>query len=236
MAAAPHPVVEIARVVRERGGRALVVGGWVRDRLLGKESEELDMEVFGIAAADLPAILEPFGRVEPIGKSFPVYKIANIDVGLPRRESKSAPGHKGFVVEGDPSMTIEEAARRRDFTVNAISWDPLTDEYFDPSNGRADLEKKRLTAVDPVTFGDDSLRVLRAVQFAARFEMTLDEQTKALCRAIRLDDLPAERIWGEMEKLLLRRSEEHTSELQSRLHLVCRLLLEKKKKNELIFS
>jgi tRNA nucleotidyltransferase (CCA-adding enzyme) len=200
---------DIARAVDGRGGRALVVGGWVRDRLLEKvgttsTTEELDMEVFGIAAADLPAILEPFGRVEPIGKSFPVYKIANIDVGLPRRESKSAPGHKGFVVEGDPSMTIEEAARRRDFTVNAISWDPLTDEYFDPSNGRADLEKKRLTAVDPVTFGDDSLRVLRAVQFAARFEMTLDEQTKALCRAIRLDDLPAERIWGEIEKLLLR--------------------------------
>ena len=162
------------------------------------------MEVFGIPAQDLPAILEPFGNVEPIGKSFPVYKIANIDVGLPRRESKSAPGHKGFVVEGDPSMTIEEAARRRDFTVNAISWDPLTDEYFDPSNGRADLEKKLLSVVDPVTFGDDSLRVLRAIQFAARFEMTLDEQTKALCRAIRLDDLPPERIWGEMEKLLLR--------------------------------
>ena len=95
------------------------------------------MEVFGIRAGDLPAVLAPFGKVEPIGKSFPVYKIRNIDVGLPRRESKTAPGHKGFLVEGDPSMTIEEAARRRDFTVNAISWDPLTDEYFDPSNGRA---------------------------------------------------------------------------------------------------
>jgi tRNA nucleotidyltransferase (CCA-adding enzyme) len=207
---------DIARAVRERGGRALVVGGWVRDRLLEKADladlkvgttytpDELDMEVFGIPAPDLPAILEPFGKVEPIGRSFPVYKIANIDVGLPRRESKSAPGHKGFVVEGDPSMTIEEAARRRDFTVNAISWDPLTHEYFDPSNGRADLEKKLLRVVDPGTFGDDSLRVLRAVQFAARFEMTLEEQTKASCRAIRLDDLPPERIWGEIEKLLLR--------------------------------
>ena len=140
---------DIARAVRASGGRALVVGGWVRDRLLesangegGKvgtanAQEELDMEVFGIPADDLPAVLEPFGKVEPIGKSFPVYKIRNIDVGLPRRESKSAPGHKGFLVEGDPSMTIEEAARRRDFTVNAISWDPLTGEYFDPSNGRA---------------------------------------------------------------------------------------------------
>ena len=111
------------------------------------------------------AILEPFGKVEPIGKSFPVYKIANIDVGLPRRESKNAPGHKGFIVDGDPSMTIEEAARRRDFTVNAISWDPLTDEYFDPANGRVDLERKLLRVVDPATFGDDSLRVLRALRF-----------------------------------------------------------------------
>ena len=101
-------------------------------------------------------------------------------------------------------MSIEEAARRRDFTVNAISWDPLTGEYFDPANGRDDLNRRILKAVDLDTFGDDSLRVLRAVQFAARFEMTLDEQTKALCRSIRLDDLPPERIWGEIEKLLLR--------------------------------
>ena len=195
---------DIARAVRARGGRALVVGGWVRDRLLGRDSDEIDMEVFEVPAEHLPVVLEPFGKVEPIGKSFPVYKIANIDVGLPRRESKTAPGHKGFIVEGDPSMTLEDAARRRDFTVNAISWDPLTDEYFDPFDGRTDLERKILKAVDPKTFGDDSLRVLRAVQFAARFEMTVDEATKTLCRSIRLDDLPPERIWGEIEKLLLR--------------------------------
>jgi tRNA nucleotidyltransferase (CCA-adding enzyme) len=211
MLPAPPTAVEIARAVRDRGGRALVVGGWVRDRLrrwadlkVGTTIEEVDMEVFGIPARELPSVLEPFGKVEPIGKSFPVYKVGNVDVGLPRRESKSAPGHKGFVVEGDPSMTIEEAARRRDFTVNAISWDPLTDEYFDPFEGRADLKQGILKAVDPDTFGDDSLRVLRAVQFAARFEMTLDADTRALCRSIRLDDLPPERIWGEIEKLLLR--------------------------------
>ena len=204
MAPPPPVVIEIARAVRERGGRALVVGGWVRDRLMENASHELDMEVFGVPARELPAVLETFGKVEPIGKSFPVYKIGNVDVGLPRRESKTSPGHKGFVVEGDPSMTIEEAARRRDFTVNAISWDPLSDEYFDPVGGRTDLMSRILRAVDPRTFGDDSLRVLRAVQFAARFEMTLDEDTKALCRSIRLDDLPPERIWGEVEKLLLR--------------------------------
>jgi tRNA nucleotidyltransferase (CCA-adding enzyme) len=200
----PPTVVEIARAVRDRGGRAVIVGGWVRDRLLGIDSKDLDMEVFGIPAGDLPRLLEPFGKVEPIGQSFPVYKIASIDIGLPRRESKAGRGHKGFVVEGDPSMSIEEAARRRDFTVNAVSWDPLIDEYIYPLTARQDLEAKILRAVDPDTFGDDSLRVLRAVQFAARFEMRLDEETKAVCRRIRLDDLPPERIWGEIEKLLLR--------------------------------
>src|SRR5689334_1395895 len=125
MLPAPAKAVEIARAVRDRGGRALVVGGWVRDRLrmsadlkvgTTSEPEEVDMEVFGIPARELPSVLAPFGKVDPIGKSFPVYKVGNIDVGLPRRESKSAAGHKGFVVEGDPSMTIEDAARRRDFT------------------------------------------------------------------------------------------------------------------------
>ena len=201
-------VSDIARAARQRGGRALVVGGWVRDRLLdfdqGHESKDVDMEVFGIPAADLPAMLAPFGRVEPVGQSFPVYKIGTIDIGLPRRESKSGRGHKGFVVEGDPSMSIDEAARRRDFTINAISWDPLTEEYLDPFRGRDDLQRKVLKAVDPQTFADDSLRLLRAVQFAARFELKFDADTAMLCRGIRLDDLPAERIWGEVEKLLLR--------------------------------
>ncbi|RPI53777.1 MAG: HD domain-containing protein, partial [Acidobacteria bacterium] len=155
-------------------------------------------------AAELPSLLERFGRVEPIGQSFPVYKIGPIDIGLPRRESKSGRGHKGFLVEGDPSMSIEDAARRRDFTTNAISWDPLTGAFEDPFHGRDDLDRKILRAVDAATFGDDSLRVLRALQFAARFELTLEEGTKALCRSIRLDDLPPERIWGEIEKLLLR--------------------------------
>jgi tRNA nucleotidyltransferase (CCA-adding enzyme) len=200
-------VSEIARAARARKGRALVVGGWVRDRLLDTgdagDAKDVDMEVFGIPAAELPALLAPFGNVEPIGQSFPVYKIGTIDIGLPRRESKAGRGHTGFTVEGDPSMSIEEAARRRDFTINAIAWDPLTEEYLDPFGGREHLQRRLLKAVDLQTFVDDSLRVLRAVQFAARFELTLDAATAALCRAIRLDDLPSERIWGEIEKLLL---------------------------------
>jgi tRNA nucleotidyltransferase (CCA-adding enzyme) len=175
----------------------------VRDRLLGHESKDMDVEVFGIAAAELPTLLSTFGKVEPVGQSFPVYKIGTIDIGLPRRESKAGRGHKGFIVEGDPSMSIEEAARRRDFTINAISWDPLSDEYIDPVHGRDDLQRRVLRVVDRDTFGDDSLRVLRALQFAARFELTLADETRALCRSIPLDDLPPERVWGEIEKLLL---------------------------------
>jgi tRNA nucleotidyltransferase (CCA-adding enzyme) len=198
----------LARAVREAGGRALVVGGWVRDRLRGVPSKDLDVEVFGLPQEQLLAVLRALGRVEPVGQSFPVYKLTglsdgDVDVALPRRESKRGRGHKGFAVQGDPDMPIVEAARRRDFTVNAIAWDPLTDAYEDPFDGRGDLARGVLRAVDPATFGDDSLRVLRAVQFAARFEFRLDEPTAVLCRTIPLDDLPAERVWGEVDKLLL---------------------------------
>jgi tRNA nucleotidyltransferase (CCA-adding enzyme) len=193
---------DVAAAVRREGGRALIVGGWVRDRLLGLESKDVDIEVFGIPADRLLTLLSSFGHVEVVGESFQVFKLGDIDVSLPRRESKSGRGHRGFQVTGDPTMTVEEAARRRDFTINAISWDPLRDEYIDPFDGRADLEGHRLRMVDPATFGDDSLRVLRGVQFAARFNLEMDEQTRASCRSIRLDDLPAERVWGEIEKLL----------------------------------
>jgi tRNA nucleotidyltransferase (CCA-adding enzyme) len=217
----PPPIVAaIAAGVRDAGGRALVVGGWVRDRLLDlsvrtpnpesriPDPSDIDVEVFGIPGEQLPGLLAAFGRVEAVGQSFPVYKVISaetgaIDVALPRRESKQGRGHKGFDVRGDPFMSLDEAARRRDFTINAISWDPLTGEYVDPVDGRADLARRLLRVVDETTFADDSLRALRAVQFAARFDFVLDEQTAALCRRIRLDDLPAERIWGEIEKLLL---------------------------------
>src|SRR5207248_3897667 len=96
-----------------------------------------------------------------------------------------------------------EASRRRDFTVNAIAWDPLTGEYLDACNGRGDIARRVLRVVDPTTFGDDSLRVLRAIQFAARLGFAPDDEARTLCRAIPLDDLPSERVWGEVEKLLL---------------------------------
>jgi len=194
----------VAESVREAGGRALIVGGWCRDRLLGRASKDIDLEVFGLPADRLRVLLERFETVQTVGESFTVYKIGTIDVALPRRESKIARGHRGFEVRGDPDMSFEEAGRRRDFTINAIGFDPLTGDWLDPFGGRADLDRRLLRAVDRRTFGDDSLRVLRAVQFAARFELAVDAGTAARCRDIPLDDLPAERVWGEFEKLLLR--------------------------------
>jgi tRNA nucleotidyltransferase (CCA-adding enzyme) len=204
----PASVQTIASAIRDAGGRALIVGGWVRDHVLKRPSKDIDVEVFGVTADRLPLVLQRAGRVEPVGQSFPVYKVIaddgfDIDVAMPRRESKQGRGHKGFAIEGDPFMSLADAARRRDFTINAIAWDPLTNKFEDPAHGLVDLERRLLRAVDLRTFGDDSLRVLRAVQFAARFEFALDDDTMALCRTIPLDDLPAERVWGEIEKLLL---------------------------------
>ena len=199
----PPAVIAIAEAVRAAGGRALVVGGSVRDQLLGLAAKDFDVEVFGVAPDALRPLLEQIGRVDAVGESFSVYKVAGLDVSLPRRESKTGRGHKGFHVDGDPHLSEREAARRRDFTINAISRDPLTGALVDPFDGQADLAARRLRVVDPATFGDDSLRVLRALQFVARFDLGVDDDTRALLAGIPLDDLPSERVWGEVEKLLL---------------------------------
>jgi tRNA nucleotidyltransferase (CCA-adding enzyme) len=192
----------IAASVRNAGGRALIVGGWVRDRVMGRDAKDIDLEVYGLDALGLRQLLESLGRVETVGESFQVYRSGDIDVSLPRRESKAGRGHRAFDVTGDPTMPLEEAARRRDFTVNAIAWDPLTGDYLDPFDGRGDIRRRLLRVVDPARFADDSLRVLRAVQLAARLDFHLDDGARELCRTISLDDLPAERVWGEIEKLL----------------------------------
>ena len=196
--------LRVARAVRDAGGRALIVGGWVRDTLLGNTSKDIDIEAYGLPADKLQAALAGLGAVNSVGASFAVFKLGPLDVSLPRTESKAGRGHRGFNVTGDPALPLAAAARRRDFTVNAIAWDPLQREYLDPHDGRADLAARRLRMVDPATFGDDSLRVLRAMQLAARLEFDVDAPTRAVCRTIALDDLPAERIWGELDKLLLR--------------------------------
>ncbi len=205
MSAIPEKVVALASAVRAAGGRALLVGGCVRDLLMSIEPKDWDLEVYGVEPARLRALLDEFGPVNVVGEAFTVYKLGpDLDVSLPRRERKSGRGHRAFVIEGDPSMSIEDAARRRDFTVNAILQDPLTGEIIDPFGGQEDIKDKTLRAVSVDTFAEDSLRVFRAAQLAARFAFDIEARTVALCRTIDLSDLPAERVWGEMEKLLLR--------------------------------
>jgi tRNA nucleotidyltransferase (CCA-adding enzyme) len=205
MSDVPERIARIAETIRAEGGRALLVGGCVRDWLMGQQPKDWDLEVYGVEPLRLREILDQFGQVNAVGEAFTVYKLGpDLDISLPRRERKTGTGHRGFVIEGDPSMTVIEATRRRDFTVNAILKDPLTGETLDPFNGEADLRNGMLRAVSADTFVEDSLRVLRAAQFAARFEFDIEPDTVALCRSIDLSDLPPERIWGEMEKLLLR--------------------------------
>ena len=205
----PHATtLKLAKAIQAAGGRALLVGGWVRDALLGKTlSKDLDIEVFGLEAKPLRNVLEGFGRVHLVGRQFGVYKLnlkgAEYDVSIPRRERKSGSGHRGFDVETDPSMTFEQAAYRRDFTMNAMGYDPLTEELMDPYGGQAHLQAGVLAHVGPA-FGEDPLRTLRAMQLAARFHLTIAPETLAICREQDLTELPSERLWEEFRKLLLK--------------------------------
>jgi tRNA nucleotidyltransferase (CCA-adding enzyme) len=205
MAQLPQKLVDIAKVVANAGGRAMLVGGCVRDRLMGIEPKDWDVEVYGVEPAKLRKVLDDFGDVNAVGEAFTVYKIgSDLDVSIPRRERKVGRGHKGFVIEGDPHMTCEEASKRRDFTINAILQDVLTGEIIDCFGGQEDIKKGVIRHVSSETFAEDSLRVLRAAQFAARFEFDIDPKTIAICKTIDVTDLPNERIWGELEKILLK--------------------------------
>jgi tRNA nucleotidyltransferase (CCA-adding enzyme) len=206
MATEIEVIAGIARAIREAGGQSLLVGGWVRDRLLGIESKDFDLEVYGLSAERLEETLRRFGEVIAVGRAFGVLRVKGIDAdfSLPRRDSKTGRGHRGFLVEVDPTMTFDEAARRRDLTMNAIGFDPLTEEIIDPHHGRRDLLARRLRAVDRGTFSEDSLRGLRVAQFAARFEMRPDQELVEICSTLDLSDLPGERMFDEFEKLLLK--------------------------------
>jgi tRNA nucleotidyltransferase (CCA-adding enzyme) len=205
MHAKPEKITRLAQTIKEQGGRAMLVGGCVRDFLMGVKPTDWDLEIYGIDPEKLRKILDSFGKVDAVGEAFTVYKIGHdLDVALPRREKKVGRGHKGFVIEGDKDMSFAEAAKRRDFTINAILQDALTGEIVDIYGGREDIKNRILRVVSKETFAEDSLRVLRAAQFAARFEFEIDAETVELCRQIDLTDLPKERIWGEFEKLILK--------------------------------
>ena len=196
--------------VAAAGGRPYIVGGAVRDAVLGLPVKDFDIEVFGLAPDRLKAALASIGEVNAVGEAFTVYKVTGlegldaVDVSIPRRDSKVGPGHRGIAVAGDPALSLAEASRRRDFTINALLLDPATGAIVDPQRGQADLAARRLRAVDPATFGEDPLRALRAVQLAARFELTVDPDTARLCASMPVAELPSERVFGEIEKLLLK--------------------------------
>lgn len=196
--------LEILTTINNNGGKAYLVGGSVRDALLDNPIKDADIEVFGIDSDRLESLLKEKFVLSEVGRSFGVFKIHhhNIDIALPRRESKIAPGHKGFSVEGDPSMSIEEAASRRDFTINAIYWDIQSNEIIDPYNGKQDLEKGVIRHTSD-KFIEDPLRVLRAMQFAARFKMHVAPETIELCKKITPENLSHERIFDEWKKLIL---------------------------------
>ena len=195
---------DIASLVREAGGRALMVGGSVRDLMLGGiEVKDIDIEVFGVAPDILQQLLAPKYPFDACGVSFGVLKVKglDIDVALPRRESKLGEGHRAFAIASDPSLSVFDASTRRDFTINAMYCDPLTGEVEDPHGGRADLEQRILRHVSP-KFAEDPLRVLRGMQFVARFGLTPAPETIAICRTIGIEGLAPERLFEEWAKLL----------------------------------
>ena len=195
----------IARRVQACGGRALLVGGCVRDALLGWTCTDIDCEVHGVSPEALRSLLGAFGEIDESGCAYGIYTIrgAGIDIALPRTEKRTGPGHKDFAVTVNPQLDPAQAALRRDFTVNAIMRDALTGEYVDPMGGMEDLAQGVLRAVPGGGFEEDPLRVLRGAQFAARFHLTPDAETLQRMRRMPTGRLSASRVTAEMNKALL---------------------------------
>ena len=178
--------------------KCYIVGGAVRDHLLGRECSDYDIECYGISPELFETAMERLGA-EGVGKSFFVYKYHQLDIALPRTEKKTGRGHRGF----DVALATEEreASGRRDFTINALMYDIESEQILDYWQGLADLDRKVLRVIDKVSFAEDSLRVLRAMQFSARFGFKVESESCRVCRQIPLDDLPKERIFLEFEKM-----------------------------------
>jgi tRNA nucleotidyltransferase (CCA-adding enzyme) len=206
----------VAQQLKEAGGLALAVGGYARDAAIARvtgqpqASKDIDIEVYGLEFDALSAKLQEFGRVDLVGASFGIAKVTNpatgsiLDFSIPRQDSKVDKGHKGFHVTGNPDMTVREAAKRRDLTINALALNPLTGELVDEYGGLQDIRDGVLRATDPELFADDPLRALRVMQFAGRFNYRVDPATADLCRSLDLTELPKERIGEEWTKLMLK--------------------------------
>jgi tRNA nucleotidyltransferase (CCA-adding enzyme) len=199
------PVNEVLALLRAAGGRPFFMGGCVRDALLGIDSKDFDIEVFGLSVAQIQAALSAKFEIISVGAAFGVIKLKDlpVDVSVPRRENRIGAGHRDFEVFVDSTLTPREAAERRDFTINAIGWNEETGELLDFYDGERDLRAGVIRHVS-AKFAEDPLRVLRAMQFAARFEFTVAPETVALCASLHPHDLPAERLYEEWTKLILK--------------------------------
>ena len=196
----------LAERVAEAGGRAYYVGGYVRDLLLGDDGKDIDIEVHGVSPDVLKGVLDSLGQRMEIGESFGIFSLKgySLDIAMPRRETCRGSGHRDFDIFVDPHIGTKEAARRRDFTVNAMMQDIISGEIIDHFGGRRDLEQRIIRHVDDVSFAEDPLRVLRGAQFAARFEFKIAEETVDICKKMDLSSLARERIVGETQKALLK--------------------------------
>lgn len=204
----PRILTQIAKKIKMQNGSAILVGGSVRDMFLGLPLTDYDIEIYGITQfKDLKKVLSEFGACNEVGKAFSVLKLKTknleIDFSFPRRDFKFAKGHKGFKTEADPNLDYTTAASRRDFTINSMGVNLLTKEFLDPFQGKQDLEKKILRHIGPA-FSEDPLRVYRACQFASRFNLKIHPTTIKLCQKINTAELPKERIFEELTKLLLK--------------------------------
>lgn len=203
----PKALLSIAQEIDKANGASYLVGGWVRDALLAEECRDFDVEVYGLDQDVLLKILSQYGRPNLVGRAFGVIHLAHkgfsLDFSFPRTESKVGEGHRGFLVQTHTHLSFQEAAYRRDFTINAMGMKLPDLVLEDPYGGRDDLEKRILRHVSPA-FAEDSLRVLRGVQFASRFHLTLAPETTSLCRTLSIEDLSYERIFEEFKKWLLK--------------------------------
>ncbi len=215
----PKIIHIISNALQRKNAKAIIVGGCVRDYLLQMPIKDYDVEVYGLATLDeLASILTQYGSVNLVGKSFGVLKFSyegvEYDFSFPRTESKVGDGHRGFDVEVDGNLDFKTAARRRDFTVNALGYDVQSGELLDPFDGIKDIKEKKLRHIDDATFVEDPLRVYRAVQFSARFGFELANETFLLCKQMvkegMLEELAKERIYEEWKKLLLKSSKPST--------------------------
>lgn len=199
----------LAQKCEQLGGRALLVGGSVRDKLMGIESRDWDVEVYGISPEVLRGVVFFLGKVDEVGKAFAILRVNTpqgvIDISLPRRDSKTGKGHKDFAIATDPFMSVLEAARRRDFTINSLAQDILTGDVFDYFGGVHDIENKILRVTDPNHFSEDPLRIMRGLQFVSRFNLDVHPATKTLMAEMvqnqELFHLPKERLREEWLKL-----------------------------------